>query len=189
MTAQDVESRPSPWVKRFAPLIRSRGLVLDLACGAGRHSRYLSVLGYRVVAVDLDVSSLTDLASNEMVEIVEADLECGAWPLVERRFDGIVVTNYLYRPHFPLLVESLTLGGVLIFESFGKGNDRYGRPRNPAFLLNPGELLEAFGPYLTIVAYEYGLEDEPRPAVRQRICAVNAAEAVRLRAGATCDAD
>jgi hypothetical protein len=78
---------------------------------------------------------------------------------------------------------------VLIFESFGKGNDKYGRPRNPAFLLNPGELLEAFGPHLTIVAYEHGLEEEPRLAVRQRICAVNATEAVRLRAEATCDAD
>jgi SAM-dependent methyltransferase len=162
---------------------------LDLACGAGRHSRYLSALGYRVVAVDLDVSSLGGLASNDIIEIVEVDLEGGDWPFIARRFDGIVVTNYLHRPHFTSLVESLTPGGVLIFESFGKGNDKYGRPRNPAFLLNPGELLEAFGSYLTVVAYEHGLEEEPRPAIRQRICAVNAAEPVRLRPGATCDAD
>jgi SAM-dependent methyltransferase len=181
MTASNaLQASPSPWVKRFAPLICSGGIVLDVACGAGRHSRYLSALGYRVVAADLEVSSLADLASRETVEIVEADLEAGDWPFVERRFDGIVVTNYLHRPHLPRLVESLALGGVLVFESFGKGNEKYGRPSNPAFLLDPGELWNAFGPRLMIVAYEHGFEEEPRPAVRQRICAVNTAEPVRL---------
>lgn len=163
---------PSPWVERFAPLIRSGGTVLDLASGGGRHSRYLSALGYRVVAVDIDVSGLNDLSENESVEIIEADLETGDWPFGERRFDGIVVTNYLHRPHLPWLVESLAPGGVLIYESFGKGNEKLGRPRNPAFLLDPAELLDAFGPRLTIVAYEHVVEEEPRPAVRQRICAV-----------------
>jgi SAM-dependent methyltransferase len=170
---------PSPWVERFAPLIREGGTVLDLACGGGRHSRYLNALGYRVVAVDIDVSGLDDLASNETVEIVEADLEAGDWPFGRRRFDGIVVTNYLHRPHLARLVESLAPDGVLIYESFGKGNEKLGRPRNPAFLLNPAELLDAFAPRLTIVAYEHLIEEEPKPAVRQRICAVNAPEPVR----------
>jgi SAM-dependent methyltransferase len=172
---------PSPWVERFTPLIRSGGTVLDLACGGGRHSRYLSALGYGVVAVDIDVAGLDDLSTNENVEIIQADLEAGDWPFGERRFDGIVVTNYLHRPHLPRLVESLAPDGVLIYESFGKGNEKLGRPRNPAFLLNPAELLEAFAPRLTIVAYEHLVEEEPRPAVRQRICAVHAPEPAEIK--------
>jgi SAM-dependent methyltransferase len=171
---------PSAWVTRFVPLIRGGGTVLDLACGGGRHTRYLSALGYRVVAVDVDVSGVRDLTTAETVEIIEADLEAGDWPLGERRFDGIVVTNYLHRPHLPRLAEALAPGGVLIFETFAKGNEKYGRPRNPAFLLEPGELLEAFTPGLRVVAYEHGIEREPRPAVRQRICAVSSAEPVDI---------
>lgn len=146
--------------------------MLDLACGRGRHTRHLRSLGYRVVAVDIDVSGVEDLEDDENMEIVEADLEAGGWPFGRRRFDGIVVTNYLHRPLFPALHESLAAGGVLIFETFAKGNERYGRPSNPDFLLEPNELLDAFAPELTVVAYEHGFEKEPRPAVRQRICAI-----------------
>ena len=167
---------PSPWVERFASLIPAGGLVLDLACGGGRHTRHLSAMGYRLLAVDIDVTRVADLSTNENVEIIKADLEAGDWPLGERRFDGIVVTNYLHRPHLPRLVESLAPGGVLIYETFAKGNEKLGGPRNPAFLLNPAELLDAFAPRLTILAYEHAVEDEPAPAVRQRICAVNAPE-------------
>ncbi|MDH3201505.1 MAG: class I SAM-dependent methyltransferase [Myxococcales bacterium] len=170
------DTAPSSWVERFAPLIRAKGTVLDLACGGGRHSRYLNALGYRLVAADIDVSGLSDLSANDDVEIIEADLEAGDWLFAGRRFDGIVVTNYLHRPHLPLLVESLAPGGVLIYESFAKGNEKLGHPRNPAFLLDPAELLEAFGPRLAIVAYEHGIDEEPKPAVRQRICAVRASE-------------
>jgi SAM-dependent methyltransferase len=133
-------------------------------------------MGYHLLAVDIDVARVADLSTNENVEIIEADLEAGDWPLGERCFDGIVVTNYLHRPHLPRLVESLAPGGVLIYETFAKGNEKLGRPRNPAFLLNPAELLDAFAPRLTIMAYEHAIEDEPTPAVRQRICAVNASE-------------
>lgn len=174
---------PSPWVERFAELIPGDGTVLDLACGGGRHSRYLRALGYRVVAVDIDVSGLGDLTGDIGVEIVEADLERGDWPFTGRRFDGIVVTNYLYRPQLPLLVASLAPGGVLIYESFGKGNEELGRPSNPAFLLDPGELLDAFAPELMIMAYEHLKEEKPRPAVRQRICAVKAAGPGRRNRG------
>lgn len=167
---------PSPWVERFAPLICSGGTVLDVASGRGRHARYLSTRGYHVIAVDIDIAGLSDLSASENVEVMEADLEAGAWPFGDRLFDGIVVTNYLYRPHLPRLVEALEPGGALIYESFGKGNEKLGRPRNPDFLLDPAELLDAFGPRLTIVAYEHGIDEGPRRAVRQRICAVKATE-------------
>jgi hypothetical protein len=131
-------------------------------------------MGYRLLAVDIDVARVEDLSKNENVEIMKADLEAGDWPFSERRFDGIVVTNYLHRPNLPRLVESLAPGGVLIYETFAKGNEKLGGPCNPDFLLNPAELLDAFAPRLTIMAYEHAIEDEPTPAVRQRICAVNA---------------
>ena len=162
---------PSPWVLRWAPLIRAGGAVLDVAAGHGRHARALAQRGYRVTAVDLDVTGLDD-PSDPPTEVMAADLEGGTWPLAGRVFAGIVVTNYLHRPHFPHLVASLSPGGVLIFETFGQGNERVGRPRNPDFLLAPGELLAAFSPHLQIVAYEHGAEQSPRPAVRQRLCAI-----------------
>jgi SAM-dependent methyltransferase len=170
---------PSPWVMRWAALIRGGGHVLDLAAGHGRHSRALAVMGFKVTAVDLDVSGLEDMPSE--VEVLGLDLENGRWPFEDRHFDAIVVTNYLHRPHFPHLAASLAPGGVLIFETFGQGNEQFGRPRNPDFLLAPGELWRAFA-QLYIVAYEHGAEQRPRPAVRQRLCAVKGAGPVAFPA-------
>lgn len=146
--------------------------MLDLAAGSGRHTRYLRRLGYRVVAVDIDLSRMADLADDEGVELVEADLESGTWPLEGRRFDGIIVTNYLHRPLLAVLADSLEPGGVLLYETFAEGNERHGRPSNPEFLLREGELLEAFSSKLSVIEYEHGYEREPRPAVRQRVFAV-----------------
>jgi len=152
--------------------------VLDLAAGHGRHARALRTLGFRVVAADIDVSGLADLAGDPGVEVRAVDLEAGAWPF-ERTFDAIVVANYLHRAHAPHIIKALAPQGVLLFDTFGAGNEQLGRPRNPDFLLKPGELLAMFA-VLDVVAYECGEETLPRPAVRQRLCAVNGVGPHRL---------
>ena len=160
---------PSAWVRRFAPLVRPAGSVLDVACGSGRHVRWLAQSGFAVTGVDRDAQALAPLQG--LAEIVLADLEASPWPFAGRRFDGIVVTNYLWRPLWPVLRASLTEGGVLICETFALGNEAYGKPSNPDFLLRPGELLEACRG-LQVVAFEDGLLDAPARRV-QRIAAVN----------------
>jgi len=165
---------PSPWVTRWARLI-PEGEVLDLACGRGRHARLLAALGHDVTAVDRDPEALAALAGAARVRTLEADLEGGKpWPLPGRRFAGIVVTNYLYRPLFPNLLAALAPGAVLIYETFALGNERFGRPANPHFLLRAGELLDAFASALTVIAFEQGLVSSPCPAVVQRLCAARA---------------
>ncbi len=168
---QDV-APPSAWVRRFVPLLRPGGTVLDLACGSGRHVRLLAEAGHRVTALDRDATALALLAGR--AEVVEADIEAGPWPLAGRRFDGIVVTNYLWRPLLPRIAEALADGGVLIYETFAQGQETIGRPSRPEFLLAPGELLQAFAT-LRVVAFEDGFENPPAPAAPrfvQRLAAV-----------------
>jgi SAM-dependent methyltransferase len=162
---------PSPWVRRWAALIPPGGRVLDVACGHGRHLRYLSSLGFAVVGVDRDEAALAALRDTGGIEIHVADIEAGPWPFARGEFDGVVVTQYLHRPLFPDLVDALRPGGVLIYETFALGNERYGRPSNPAFLLRPDELLQSLEP-LAVVAFEQGLVSAPKQAVIQRVCAV-----------------
>jgi SAM-dependent methyltransferase len=160
---------PSAWVARWITLVRPGGAVLDLASGAGRHARWLARLGFEVSAVDRDTSAFADPPPG--VELLAADLEDRPWPYPGRRFDAIVVTNYLHRPLLPTLVDSLEPGGILLYETFARGNERFGKPSNPDFLLVPGELLEAVRGRLRVVAYEDLVVEEPRPAAIQRICA------------------
>jgi SAM-dependent methyltransferase len=160
---------PSEWVERWVSLMRPGGEVLDVACGGGRHARLLARLGFEVHAVDRDASLFRDRPP--AVQLVEADIEAGPWPFEGRRFDGIVVTNYLHRPLLATLVGSLEPGGVLVYETFAQGNERFGKPSNPAFLLAPGELLESVRGRLRVVAYEDRVVDTPRPAAIQRLCA------------------
>ena len=154
----------SEWVKRWAPLVE-RGPVLDVASGSGRHASFFAQRGLEVVAVDREAQSIPG------VRFVRADLEDGSpWPFAGQRFGAIVVTNYLHRPLMKILEESLEDGGVLIYETFMAGNEKFGKPSNPAFLLRPGELLEAF-PGLTALGFEQGVVERPKPAVVQRLCA------------------
>jgi len=163
---------PSPWVVRFAPLIRPGARVLDLAAGGGRHARLLQGLGFRVTALDRDVAPLAALAGSANLELIAADLEDGGpWPLGARRFGAILVTNYLHRPLFPAILGALEEDGILIYETFAIGNERFGRPRNPDFLLRAGELLEVVREHCLVIAYEHVELGPPRPAMVQRICA------------------
>jgi len=163
---------PSAWVCRFAPLIRVGGCVLDVACGGGRHARYLANLGLRVSAVDRDAEALRRLGGVAGVTAQVSDLENGPWPYKDHQFDAIVVVNYLHRPLFPHLLTALAAGGVLIYETFACGNERYGRPSNPDFLLRHGELLDLARGRLRVLAYEDLFVEAPKPAKVQRICAV-----------------
>jgi SAM-dependent methyltransferase len=170
----------SPWVVRFASLIPPGGQVLDVASGTGRHTRWFLDRGYDVVAVDRDVSGLDDIGEHDRLEMVEVDLEDGEpFPLRNRRFAGVVVTNYLYRPILDQLVSAVASGGALIYETFSAGNERFGRPTRPEFLLRPGELLDVVRGELRVVAFEDLVVDQPRPAAVQRIAAVRDPETGR----------
>ena len=164
--------KPSSWVVRFAPLIPKEAIALDLACGSGRHSQLLANLGHCVLAVDQDVSAIQMVHSSAITPKC-LNLEEDSWPLLGSKFGGIVVTNYLYRPHLDRLPELLEEGGILIYETFALGNEKFGKPSNPNFLLNPGELLAFAARHsLKVLAYEDIYVDEPKPAMVQRLCAV-----------------
>ena len=159
---------PSPWVVRWSRLIAAGGTVLDVACGSGRHVRWLAERGFLLTGVDRDAAALASL--DGMAETVIADIEHGPWPFEGRRFDAVVVTNYLWRPLLPRIVQAVAEGGVLIYETFAAGNETVGKPSNPEFLLQPGELLRATEA-LRVIAYEDGFLDAPDRFV-QRIAAV-----------------
>ncbi len=149
--------------------------MLDLACGSGRHARYLAGLGHPVVAVDRDAGAIAGLQGWPGIVVESHDLEAETWPLAGRLFAGIVVTNYLWRPRLPDVLALLAPGGVLIYETFMLGNEAYGKPSSPAFLLEPGELrriVAAAG--LREIEFVEGYVETPKPAMRQAICALRA---------------
>ena len=170
--AAQAKAPVSQWVARFAELVPACGAVLDLACGSGRHSRLFLERGHPVLAVDRDLARLGELGDHPRLESLTCDLETGSLPaFFQRRFAGIVVTNYLHRPLLGPIATALEPGGILIYETFAKGNERFGKPSNPAFLLDEGELLAAFFGRLKIIAYEDTVLETPRPAAVQRLCA------------------
>lgn len=160
---------PSDWMIRHAPRIAPGGKVLDLACGAGRNTRWMAQNGWQVLAVDRDEVALQALRGMPGVSVMVADLEAAPWPFEQQHFDGIVVCRYLHRPLLPLISASLKPGGILIYETFMQGQERLGRPTNPDFLLQPDELAASFSQH-TILAFEQGFFEAPQPAMMQRIC-------------------
>ena len=173
MTERHASTAPSPWIARFATLVPRGAHVLDVAAGRGRHARLFAARGARVLAVDTDADALAEVAEVDGVTTRVADLEAGAWPFGDARFDAIVVVHYLHRPLFPSLLAALAPDGVLLYETFAAGNERFGRPANPAFLLAPNELLERVAGRLAVVAFEQGrVDDHGGSRVVQRIAAV-----------------
>ena len=166
----------SPWVLRWSHLVPVNAEVLDVACGRGRHVRWFAQRGCRVTAVDRDTGAVEALRA--IAQVVVADIERAAWPLPGRRFDGVICTNYLWRPLLPTLIESVADGGVLICETFAVGNETVGKPSNPDFLLRRAELLEAVGT-LRVIGYEDGFIEAPARFV-QRIVAVREGPAQAL---------
>lgn len=171
---------PSAWVQRWSGLVPAGARVLDVACGAGRHVRWFAGRGARVTALDRDGQALAPLrvAANPSIEVIAADIENAPWPLPGRRFDAVVVTNYLWRALLPTLVASVDDGGLLIYETFARGNETVGRPAHPDFLLEPGELLAAVTG-LRVIAFEDGFIAGAAPRFVQRVAAVR-----EVRAGA-----
>ena len=170
---------PSPWVRRWSHLLVPGGVVLDVACGHGRHARWFYERNHPVAVVDRAQAAIDSIASvipASACEAVVADIESGPWPFAGRQFASVVVTNYLWRPLFPTLIASLQSGGVLIYETFTQGNETVGKPSRADFLLRPGELLEVCQA-LRVVAFEDGFEQAPDgsgPRFVQRIAAVRA---------------
>jgi SAM-dependent methyltransferase len=159
-------------VERFAALIKPGGAVLDFACGHGRHAAYLAACGFAVDAVDRDASALAPLSTLANVATRCADLESGPWPYHGARFDGVIVTSYLYRPRFAELLALVAEEGVLIYETFMAGHEAFGKPSNPDFLLQPDELLDRVRGTLKVVAFEQGRIEANGSMVIQRVCAV-----------------
>jgi len=166
-----MQESPSSWIVKFAPLIKSQGLVLDLACGSGRHAKWLAQQGYQVDALDRDPIATSSMQGIDGIRIQLIDLETTEPPSFEHSYDGIIVSRYLHRPLLTSLATILKPGGILIYETFMRGNERYGKPSNPDFLLMPDELLNTYSPLLNIISFEQGEVVEPKPAMLQRICA------------------
>jgi SAM-dependent methyltransferase len=159
----------SSWIAAWSGLVPPGAAVLDLAAGSGRHTAFFAGRGHPVTALDRDVSAL---APSDTVEVIAADLEDGSpWPLADRRFGAIVVTNYLHRPLFPALFAALLPGGILLYETFMEGNERFGKPSRPDFLLKDGELLDLVRGRFSVTAYEARMISQPKMAMVQRIAA------------------
>lgn len=184
MTSAHAGLAPSPWVKRWAALLPPQASVLDVACGTGRHLRWLASLGHRLVGIDRDAGALEPLRA--LGEMIVADIEAGPWPIPGRQFDAVVVTNYLWRARLPDILASVASGGLLMYETFALGNESVGKPSNPDFLLRPGELLRAVqndgASDWRVLGFEDGFLDAP-PRFVQRIAAVRelAASSVPVR--------
>jgi len=163
----------SNWVSENYDYIKKKGLILDLACGSGRHGRFLLEKGFDVVFLDRDTSQLDWVPEVFRSQIIKHDLESGtSWDFSPCSFDAVVVTNYLYRPIFPDLLSIIDEGGVLIYETFSKGNEIYGKPTNPNYLLEPEELIDLVRPTMRLISFKEGYSNEGKESITQKIVAV-----------------
>lgn len=163
--------QPSPWVIKYADLIPAGAKVLDLACGNGRHSRFFIKKLCTVTAVDIDTRPLDELSKNPNCNVIRADLEFHDEWILATDFDAIIVTNYLHRPLFRYLPRALAPNGILIYQTFMVGNEVYGKPSNPHYLLAKNELKTVLDEHLEIIEFSQGFRAEPKEAVTQQICA------------------
>ena len=162
---------PSQWIARFAHLVRPQGQVLDIACGLGRHMRLFHAKNHDVTGIDKAQAAIDAVAN--LGPAIQADIENGPWPLPGQQFDAVVVTNYLWRPLWPQILDSVKPGGLLLYETFAQGNEAFGKPSRADFLLAPGELLQVCNGW-QIIAYEHGQLRQPERVV-QRIAAIKPA--------------
>ncbi len=163
----------SNWVSENYSYIKKKGVVLDLACGSGRHGRFLLEKGFNVVFLDRDTSQLDWVPDVFKSQVIKHDLENGTnWDFLPNSFDAVVVTNYLYRPIFPDLLSIIDEGGVLIYETFSKGNEIYGKPTNSNYLLEPEELIDLVRPSMRLVSFKEGYSNEGKESITQKIVAV-----------------
>jgi SAM-dependent methyltransferase len=170
-TASHGTGHPSDWLLRWQHLLAPGSTALDVACGAGRHARWLAAQGLNVTAIDRDSRALAGLSGVDSVTTWCADLEAGDWPLPGRQFDLVLVTNYLWRPLFGTLIDAVAPGGLLIYETFALGQETVGRPSRAEFLLAPGELLTLTQPGLQVLGYEDGWSADDPLRRLQRACA------------------
>lgn len=176
MNTESSTGKPDLWVQKYAALV-PQGPVLDLACGKGRHGRYFLGLGYPVTFIDKDISGVADLFSqdkspysNANTQLIKHNLENNSpWPFHPNQFSGIVVTNYLYRPLLSQLITTLKPGGIIIYKTFAKGNEQFGKPKNPDFLLQENELRTVFNKQFQEIAFFQGQEMNP-DRITQAIC-------------------
>ncbi|USG60712.1 class I SAM-dependent methyltransferase [Sneathiella marina] len=162
----------SPWVRKYSSLFPKEHPILDVACGNGRHSFFMHELGHDVFATDRDVAAINATQIPVDISIIEADLERQPWPFSTQIFSGVIVVNYLWRPLFQDIIDCLAPGGVLLYDTFAQGNEKYGRPRNPDFLLAPEELNNLCRQNFDILEYFHGAIKGPKPAMRQSIAAI-----------------
>ncbi len=182
----DHNSRPpSDWVAALLPHVTGEpaNTLLDVACGDGRHLSLARQRGYVSTGMDRDVSQVAgffqvgttypdDPQPPVFVTLYQCDLETSArWPIAGQTFDVVIVTNYLHRPRLHDIIAAVAADGMLIYETFAVGQQRFGRPSNPEFLLQPGELLRVVHPNLTPFFYEHTQLNQPDRIV-QRIVAV-----------------
>jgi SAM-dependent methyltransferase len=170
MNAHHGLAPPEPTIVAWSKHLPAGGTVLDVAAGGGRHALWFANRGHLVTAVDRDTEALRERAGPNF-RVITADVEKHEWPLPQQRFDAVVVVNYLWRPLLPTLIQAVAVHGYLLYETFAIGNEQFGRPRNPDFLLQPDELRLAMPDSMDVIDHWQGEVGDPPTAVRQRLLA------------------